>query len=186
MEDSHIIDLFFARRDEALSETEAKYHAYCYSIAVRMLRSHEDAEECVNDALLATWKSIPPNRPEKLSTYLAALKRNEAISRLRKKDSLKRGGGQETLPLEELSELAGSGSDPATAAEETELARLIQRFIAQLPAVQQSIFIDRYWFWDPISEISARTGYSEARIYTILHRLRKKLLQTLRKEGYTV
>ena len=186
MDDSKILDLYFMRRDEALSETEAKYHTYCYSIAVRILKSPEDAEECVNDTLLAVWNSIPPNRPDKLSSYLAALTRNEAISRLRKKGSLKRGGDRETLPLEELSELAGSGGDPATAAEEAELARLIQQFVSQLPAVQQSIFIGRYWFWDSISEISARTGYREARIYTILHRQRKKLLKILRKEGYTV
>ena len=84
MEDSRIIDLFFERRDEAVAETEAKYHAYCYSIALRMLKNNEDAEECVNDVMLALWKSIPPNRPEKLSSYLAALTRNESINRLRK------------------------------------------------------------------------------------------------------
>lgn len=184
IEDSEIIELFLARRDEAIAETQAKYHAYCYSIAVRMLKSPEDAEECVNDALLAVWNSIPPNRPEKLSSYLATLTRNEAISRLRKNNTLKRGGKHEFLPLEELAEVAGTAGDPATAAEEAELTAIIERFVKQLPEIRRIIFIDRYWFWDPIPEISARTGFSEARIYLILHRLRKKLAQTLEKEGY--
>ena len=149
-----------------------------------MLKNPEDAEECVNDTLLSVWNSIPPNRPEKLSAYLAALTRNEAISRLRKSSTLKRGEKQDILPLEELTEVAGPANDPATAAEEAELTAIIERFVKQLPEIQRIIFIDRYWFCDSISEISSRIGYREARIYTILHRLRKKLLKTLNEEGY--
>ena len=186
MEDSRIIDLFFERRDEAVAETEAKYHAYCYSIALRMLKNNEDAEECVNDVMLALWKSIPPNRPEKLSSYLAALTRNESINRLRKANSKKHDGGKELLPLEELAELETENDDPQAAAEEAELTALVQAFVEGLPPVQQSIFIDRYWFWDSVTDISIRLGYSEARIYTILHRLRKKLSQILKEKGYHV
>ena len=184
MEDSRIIELLFQRSEAALEEAEMKYRAYCFSIAVRMLKNSEDAEECVNDALLALWNSIPPNRPEKLSAYLATLTRREAIRILRKEATQKRGTGQELLPIDEMEELVAGGSNPEAAAEQKELTAALQSFLQTLPDEQLTMFIDRYWYWDTVPEIAARTGCRESRVKMILHRLRKQLKQKLEREGY--
>ena len=51
MEDKEIIELYFARSEEAIGETARKYGAYCRTIAGRILPNAADAEECVSD----TW-----------------------------------------------------------------------------------------------------------------------------------
>lgn len=52
MEDNQIIDLYFARSEQAIQETDTKYGGYCYSIAYNILTNQEDAEESVSDAYL--------------------------------------------------------------------------------------------------------------------------------------
>ena len=67
MEDSAIIDLYWAREERALSETDAKYGGYCRSIAHNILKNREDSEECVSDTWLHAWNAMPPQRPSILS-----------------------------------------------------------------------------------------------------------------------
>lgn len=70
MEDSAIIDLYWAREERALSETDAKYGGYCRSIAHNILKNREDSEECVSDTWLHAWNAMPPQRPSILSSFL--------------------------------------------------------------------------------------------------------------------
>lgn len=63
MEDAQIIELFFARSEDAISELDMKYGKLCHKLADNILASAQDAEECVNDAYLSTWNAIPPQRP---------------------------------------------------------------------------------------------------------------------------
>jgi RNA polymerase sigma-70 factor (ECF subfamily) len=107
MEDSQIIDLYFARNETAISETDKKYGAYCRAIARNILSSGQDVEECVSDTWLRTWNTIPPKRPQVLRQFLAKITRNLAFDRYRADTAEKRGGGQQLLALEELKE--GSG-----------------------------------------------------------------------------
>ena len=73
MEDQAIVSLYFARREEAVARTQEKYGRYLESIARNILPDREDCRESVNDAYLAAWNSIPPQRPEKLGLYLGKL-----------------------------------------------------------------------------------------------------------------
>lgn len=75
MDDSAIVELFWKRDEQAIAATTEKYNVYCLSIAMNILGNIEDAEECVNDAYLNTWNSIPPNKPKMLSTYLGKIVR---------------------------------------------------------------------------------------------------------------
>ena len=60
MEDEKIIEMYFARLESAISETAAKYGAFFRRISRNILSSDQDAEECLNDAYLKAWNSIPP------------------------------------------------------------------------------------------------------------------------------
>ena len=110
MEDEKIIEMFFNRDSSALRETEQKYNRYMYSVTHRILGNHEDAEECVNDALLSAWNSIPPQRPVVLRSFLARLARNHAINRRKASTADKRGGGEAALAIEELEECSPRGA----------------------------------------------------------------------------
>ena len=91
MEDSAIIDLYWAREERALSETDAKYGGYCRSIAHNILKNREDSEECVSDTWLRAWQTIPPQNPVSLKAYLGRLCRCFAIDRYRHLRRRKRG-----------------------------------------------------------------------------------------------
>jgi len=80
MEDRDIVNLYWERNSNAIKETASKYGGYCKSIAKNILGNNEDAEECVNDTYLNTWNSIPPNRPNILSTYLGKITRKDYTS----------------------------------------------------------------------------------------------------------
>ena len=50
MDDSKIIDLFYARSEQAIMELSTKYGAVCSKVAKNILNNSHDAEECVNDS----------------------------------------------------------------------------------------------------------------------------------------
>ena len=175
MEDSAIIDLYWAREERALSETDTKYGGYCRSIAHNILKNREDSEECVSDTWLHTWNAIPPTRPGCLRAFLGRITRNLSFTRWEAARAQKRGGGQTELLLSELSdclpggerpnaEKRGGGSLPLAldelsecvpapgrveqALEARELAEAIDRFLRTLPERECSIFLRRYWYVD--------------------------------------
>ena len=63
MEDSQIIDLYWQRSSDAITESTAKYGSYCHAIALRILGSRLDAEECVNGTWVGAWNAMPVHRP---------------------------------------------------------------------------------------------------------------------------
>ena len=134
VEDAEIIALYWERDQKAVEATEQKYRHYCKKIALNIVGCDEDAEECVNDTWLGAWESIPPARPEVLGAFLGKITRNIALNRVRDRDRMKRGGGTEALPFDELGEcIADSGSGPEETAEAGELTALLNRFLAGLP-----------------------------------------------------
>ena len=73
MEDKLLIDGLFARDERSVARLEEKYSGYCYTVAYAVVRCREDAQECVGDAMLGAWNSIPPNRPENLGAYVGRI-----------------------------------------------------------------------------------------------------------------
>lgn len=184
MEDSKIIDLYWARSEEAIAQTQVKYGSYCLSIAHNILPRREDAQECVNDTYLAAWNSMPPHRPSILQAFLGKLTRRISIDRWRSITSQKRGGGNMDLAYEELSECIPAQSDPVARLEARELALAINRYLDALPDIQRQIFLMRYFRMEPIGHIARATARSEAYVKTTLHRVRNRLRDHLQKEGY--
>lgn len=183
MESNEIIQLFFDRDEAALTAVSEKYTAYCSKIAMNILGSKEDCEECVNDAFFKAWELIPPNRPEQLAAFLGKLTRNLAINRFKSRMTEKRGGGQADAVLDELSEVIPSNSSAGTELEHKELVMEINRFLRGLSAQKRNIFICRCWYCDSVKEIAARNGLSETNVSVMLNRVRKKLKQHLKKKG---
>ncbi len=183
MEDAAIVNLYWARDEGAIRETDAKYGRYCYAIAYRILAGREDSDESVNDTYLAAWRTMPPKRPDSLGAYLGRIVRNISLGRLRRRESAKRGGGEASLCLDELSECVASPDSVEERIEAAELAEALNRFLGTLGKTERDIFVCRYFFAAPHGEIAERFGWSEGRIRTRLCRTRAKLRDFLAGEG---
>lgn len=184
MEDRQIVALYQARDEQAVSETAVKYGGYLYRISYGILGSEEDAKECVNDAYREAWQAIPPHDPSHLSAFLGKIVRRISVDALRKRTAEKRGGGEAAIALDELEECVSGDRTPQDESERAELRAILNDFLRSLPKAQQQIFLSRYWYLEPVSEIAARFGYSESKTASILHRVRKKLRERLEKENY--
>lgn len=184
--DHEIVALYHARDERALELTAHKYGDYCFTIADNILRSREDAEECVNDTWLRTWNTIPPQRPSSLKYYLAKITRNLSLTRWREMHTEKRGGGEMTLALGELEEFLADTHEMEDPAARTAFADCLNRFLRGLPARECNIFLRRYFYVDTTAQIARRFGLKEANVLLILSRTRSKLRAHLEKEGYTV
>lgn len=186
MTDHSIVELFWQRKEEALSHTQRIYHGYLHTVAYRILANDQDSEEILNDTYLALWNSIPPQRPQNLRTYAAKITRRLAIKRFEKKKAQKRITSEYALSLEELRETVG---DTIAAPEEDraeELGRSINTFLHKLPKRERVIFVCRYFYIDPIPKIASDLNLSESNVYKILAKLRRELKEYLRGEGYNI
>ncbi len=186
MDDRAIVALFFARDGDAVAEAQTAYGRYCRAVAKNITGSDEDAEECVNDALLAAWNSIPPARPESLRGYLGKLTRNIAINRWERSQASKRGGGEADAVLDELEDVFGTVESAEDEAMRHALTEAIDAFLASLDEERRALFVRRYWYAESVGEIAARFGIRENTAAQILRRIRKKLKDYLTREGFTV
>lgn len=184
MDDKSIIQLFFDRNEKAIEEAAAKYGSYCRTVAENILASREDAEECVNDALLKAWNAIPPAKPAVLRTFLGRITRNTALDLYKKKTAEKRGGGQFAAVLDELAECVSGGSEPEKEIDKAELTAAINTFLGTLSEDKCALFVRRYWFADSVSDIAQRYGMSENNVSVNLSRIRANLHDYLIERGF--
>ena len=212
IEDSAIIELFFARSGEAIVKTQQKFGSHLLKIAMNILTSRPDSEECVNDTYLRAWNTIPPQRANMLSTFLGKITRNLSIDRLRHLRAAKRSaqvsqnevgpegqvvqitGAQYDLSLSELEEVIPAGShDDGTISdvvgeelEAKELAKAISNYLRTVSEEARKLIIYRYYDMESVRDSAALLGITEAKAKTLLFRTRAGLKTYLEKEGYRV
>lgn len=181
LEDSQIIELFFQRSERAIDAAEEKYGALCRSVAWNLLGNEEDVQECVNDTWHSLWRVIPPQKPEKLASFIAKIVRNLAMKRLTYRNAEKRA--VMTVSFEELSQCIPSANTVEDLLEARELVGLLDRFLNTLDADSRDMFLRRYWFFDSVREIARGFGISETKVTTKLYRIRNRLKAYLAEEG---
>lgn len=181
MEDEQIIDLYFRRSEQAISETDHKYGRPCRKVSFNILRNREDTEECVNDTYLAAWNTIPPKRPDPFAAFLLRIVKNLSLKRYRDSSAQKRNSELDVC-FEELEEClpSGSGADMTARAH---LKILIERFLDGLDRDERIIFVRRYWYGDSVKDIAKAFHITENNTSVRLHRLRKGLKTCLEEEG---
>ncbi len=185
MEDHEIIELYWQRDDRAIKESDAKYGRLCRSIALRLLDSFEDSEECVSDTWMRAWNTIPPQRPDILRAFFAKITRNLALDRYRGSAAQKRGGGEVSLALDELRECV-SGGDLETELERKELAAAVNGFLRSLEEKERQLFLRRYWLGESVTVIAKKSGMSANAVSLRLMRLRTRLKEYLEREEISV
>ncbi|MBQ7338622.1 MAG: sigma-70 family RNA polymerase sigma factor [Clostridia bacterium] len=183
MEDSHIVALFTHRAEKAIEETEKKYGSYCHRIAHHVLEDDEDAKEIVNDTYLRLWNTIPPQNPQNFKAYVATVCQRLALDRYDAGKAQKRGGGQVDLVLDELAECIPDGAE-SHMSESLALRDALNAFLEKLPQRTRILFVQRYWYLTPLSEIAKTCGEQEGAVAMLMLRTRKKLKAFLKKEGF--
>lgn len=173
MEDYKIVDLYWARKENAIAETEKKYGKMLHSLSYSLLSSHEDAEECVSDTYLGAWNAMPDAKPMYLGPFLSKITRRLSIDRWRREHREKRGGV--VGMLEELTDCIPDSQTPATEYERGLLRDELNAFLRTLTEEKRAIFVRRYFYAQQVNVIAKETGVSEANVKVILHRLREQL-----------
>lgn len=186
MKDNEIIELFWKRNEAAIAVTADTYGSYCHSISYNILHNNEDAAECVNDTWFGAWKSIPPKRPERLSTYLGKITRNLSLNRFKQYSAQKRGLGQTQLVLSELEDCIPAQNDVEQIVEEMVLVQAINRFLYGQPELRRNLFVRRYWYLDSIQDLAKVYEMTESKVASLLFRMRKELRTQLEQEGITL
>ena len=184
MDDDKIIELYFARDENAIKETAYIYGKKLDYLSLGILRNIYDANECVNDTYLKTWNTIPPQKPTYLYAFIAKICRYLCFGKLDYKNAHKRNFEIVTLSDELMCCIPDKLSE--TEFEDKAIGDILTDFLNTLSEDNRLIFMRRYWFCEPISEIVNRYNISESKVKTSLHRTRKKLKSYLGTEGISI
>ena len=184
MNDLSIIELYFARDEEAIKQTDIKYGKLCHSVAYNILNNNGDSEECVNDTYIGVWDAIPPSKPNNFMAFVCKITRNLSLKRLEAMSRQKRS--QATIvSLDELAEVLPDGSI-ADGVSDEEIGKLISDFLRNKKSEIRDVFIRKYYFFDSIGDIARRYDFTESKVKNMLHHTRTKLKDFLIKEGIEI
>ena len=181
--DEEIIELYFTRDERAVTETSLKYGGQCRRVSYNILKTKEDAEECVNESYLKLWNLIPPERPDELKYYLLKIVRNISLNRLKFLKRRKRFDGV-NLSLDELENILPDQSGSPES--DSGLTELLNTFLDTLKRDDRIIFLRKYWYFDSVAEITRDFGFTAPKVKTSLFRTREKLRKYLTERGYRI
>jgi len=184
MDDQQIIDLYFDRNEQAITETDVKYGKLCHSIAYNILSNREDTEECVNDTYIGVWNAIPPTRPNNFMAFVCRIARNLSLKRLEFLKREKRSADV-ILSLDELSAVLPDERYAPDVSDE-DVGRLISQFLRTQKEDVRNVFIRKYYFFDSVKEIAERYSFTESKVKNMLFYTRNKLKDYLIKEGVEI
>lgn len=186
MSDEQIVALYWQRDEQAIQQTDIKYHKFLLSIAYNIVHDALDSEECLNDTYIGAWNSIPPARPTVLQAFLATIMRRTAIDCYKARKRHKRTVSELTVSLSEIEDFISSDHDLYSEAAAKELGRVISDFVRSLSERRMYIFMSRYYFARPIKEIAKLLDCSESTVNKEIASIKCDLKEKLEKEGYSV
>jgi RNA polymerase sigma-70 factor (ECF subfamily) len=144
--------------------------------------NNKQDEECINDAYLGVWNSIPPEKPCVFSAFLGRIVINQALKRIRFNTAKKRNP-EGICSLSELGEIVSGKDSVDNEIESNLIENAINSFLWSQSEEKRLIFINRYWYNESIDTISKRTGFTVSKVTSMLYQTRHKLKAYLESEG---
>lgn len=149
-----------------------RYKSMTYTLAIRIVKSHEDAEEVAMDSFLKAFQKIDSFKGEsKFSTWLYTIVYREAITKVRKKridtaevDDFVKDNYSEDQDFPQLE-----------AMKEEEQKKYVRQAVDRLPEKDALIITLFYLNENSIEEIQQITDLTESNVKVKLFRARKKL-----------
>ena len=183
LSDTEIIDLYWARDEEAIRQTDHKYRAYLLTIAENILNNMQDSEECLDDTYIAAWNSMPPKRPNVLKAFLSTIMRRQALLLYRNSHRQKRQPQSQALSLSDLEGIVGDQGHDYTHDDVIRLALVLESYIDSLDEFHRYVFLSRFYYGKPIAEIANTLGIHRAKVNRAISHIRYSLRAMLEEEG---
>lgn len=184
--DDAIIELYWQRDEDAITQTDVKYGKYLLSVAHNIVNDKSDCEECLNDTYLGAWNSMPPERPDALKAFLTTIMRRTAVNRYNYNNRKKRVPSEMTVSLSEIEGCVSDGVGVDDEFNAEELGRLISAFVRALPDRRRYIFMSRYYVAQPIETIASELGVSRSTVNKEIAAIKSDLKNLLEGEGFNV
>ena len=181
MDDKQIIKDLFCRAERGIESLAHRFGKQLYRMARNICESDRDAEECVNDAYLRAWQSIPPTVPKSLGAYLSKITRNLAIDKYHSRKAEKRNSSGDVAFLELEAVLPDESESPD---DEVIMKDCINSFLYSLDKEKRIIFVQRYFYMCSLEEIAKENGIKMINLKVQLYRLREKLKKHLKHYGF--
>lgn len=186
MNDETIVSLLLERDEKAISIIKTKYEKLLKQIASNLLFDRRDVEECLLDTYLEAWNSIPQDKPVRLAGYLCTILRKNAIDKIRKNTSKKRGGNVIDIPWEDCENIVGKNQDIDQLIESERIKDVINQYLKTASDRRCSVFIGRYYFGQKVKEIAKELSIGKTTVNAELTAIRKELFELLGKGGDSV
>jgi len=176
LSDEAVVALVARSDDTALAELYDRFGRVAYGVALRVLRDEKLAEDAVQEAFLAAWRSADRFMPErgKASTWILTLVHRRAVDLVRREDRRR----AETLGDDREPSPSDSAEDDAWLRFERER---VQAALRQLPDQQREALELAYYGGFTQSELAERLGQPvgtiKSRMFTGLARLRELLAE---------
>lgn len=162
---------------QAFSYLVDKYQDMVFTLAFRILKNRENAEEVAQDSFVKVYQNIGKFRSKsKFSTWLYRIVYNTAISRVRVK--------QKTTMSIDNQKFFEIGDDDQNVSKSFDIENnkmILQRLLNKLDESDRALITLYYLDECKVSEISEITGQNRSNIKVKLHRTRKKMQEELHK-----
>jgi len=183
-DDTWYIDKVLKGDTQYFSYFVDKYKDIVYSIAFKVLRNHEDAEEMAQESFVKAFKSLHTFKgSSKFSTWLYRITYNSCISEVRKK-KLKFVSTDDVQISDEPEEMNLDGIP------EENRSKYVKAALDKLPEDEYTLILLYYFEDKSIDEIGEITRMTESNVKVKLFRARKKLYtmlnDMLKEELYTI
>jgi RNA polymerase sigma-70 factor (ECF subfamily) len=172
---------------EAFEKLAMRYDRQVYSLAFRILRNQEDAEDVTQQTFLSVLENLSTFREESsFSTWLLRIATYAALKVLRKRKGLptislegatEPQEGYDTVPHPEF--IADWKESPEALVEQNETRRLIDEALAHLDEKHRLVFLLRDVEGLSVKETSEALGLSEANVKVRMLRARLQLRELL-------
>ena len=156
--------------EQVFNSIVKQYSERLYWHVRRMVGSHEDADDLLQEIFLKIWTALPSFRGEaQLYTWVWRIATNETLNYLRKEKvrALLHFASPDDIAVQKVQ------ADPFFNG--TEAEREVAKAIARLPEKQRQVFIMRWWDELSYEEISAITGTSVGALKASYHIAKEKV-----------
>lgn len=182
MSDESIIDLYFARDEDAIFETDKKYGNYLMTVAMNILKNDFDSRTCLNDTYLRAWNSIPPTRPRMLKAFLAKIMRGRALNVYEYAKRGRRVPQDICHPFDEMDEFIADGHE----GDSERIAQIISEYLNGVSERRLYVFVSRYFYAKPIADIARALSVSVSTVDKEIANIKSELREKLAEEGIKV
>ena len=186
LSDEQIIDLYFAREERAITETDNKYRGYLHTVANNILANEQDAEECLQDTYLRTWNTIPPERPSVFHAFLAKITRNLSLNRYDMRKRKGRVPAEAICPMDEVQDFLPDPNGPDDDTLSEAVKRIVVTYLERTTSRRMYVFVSRFFYSYTVPQIAGRLGCSTSTVNKELAEIKRELRVCFEKEGIDV